>query len=88
MLIKKRKSENMDKYKFEFKPDEAEYFFTPLDEVTYDILDNAVVCACELYYKFMNSDENCFTLFSFLESLASKDKGFTYYVAQDSNGKI
>ena len=88
MLIKKMKSENLDIDKFEFKPDMAEYLFTPLDEVTDNILDNAAVCACELYYEFMNSDENSFTLFSFLESLASKDKGFTYDVAQDSNGKM
>ena len=58
MLMRKIKADGKDLNKFEFKPDVQKELFTPLDEITDDILDSAVVAAREIYYNFLN-DTNC-----------------------------
>ena len=88
MLMRKIKAEGKDFNTFEFKPDVQKELFTPLDEITDDILDSAVVASREIYYNFLNDTSCGVSLFQYLKALAKVDIGFTYAVSRDSEGKM
>ena len=66
--MKTIKAEGKDLDRFEFKPD-VQKKFAPLDKITNDILDDAVVPAREIFYDFLNDSKCRFTLFQYIEAL-------------------
>ena len=72
----------------EFKPTDRQELFTPLDNVTSDIFDDAVECAKEVYLSYMNDNKNSFLLFQYLDKLASIDLGYTYNISTDYKGNM
>ena len=88
MLMKQLRSKKQMLNHIEFKPSDKEELFKPLDQVTDDLFDDAVECAKEVYLCYMNDDKNNFNLFAYLDKLASVDRGFTYNIATDNDGKM
>ena len=88
MLMKQLRSKKQMLNHIEFKPGDREELFKPLDQVTDDLFDDAVECAKEVYLCYMNDDKNNFNLFAYLDKLASVDRGFTYNISTDSDGKM
>ena len=72
---------------FEFSPDIESDLFNPLDQATNDI-------ACveegekDVYLSYINEEKGSFTLFSYLEELASRDPGFKYNISSNTNGEL
>ena len=44
---------------FDFKPDVEKQLFTPLDEISDGFLDDATKSAREVFYDFLNNNDQC-----------------------------
>ena len=73
---------------FDFKPDVRKQPFTPLDDISDDLLDDATKSAREVFYNFLNDDQCSFKLISYLESLSKIDCGFTYNISLDEKNNM
>ena len=88
LLMKQLKSDGQELATFNFKPDNTKLLFKPLDEINNDIINNCVTSTKEIYYDFLNDDKCSFSLFTYLDSLAEVDAGFTYNIAQNDAGQM
>ena len=88
MLMKKLQSNGDLLHHMEFNAQDKDELFKPLDEVTDDLFDDAVECAKEVYFSYLNDDKSHFKLFAYLDRLSSIDRGFTYNISTDSEGNM
>lgn len=59
-----------------------------LDNITTDIMDEAIVSIEDIFIENLNDDTCNMCLFAMLDTLRSKSSGFTYSLCHDINGKL
>ena len=81
----KKSGNTLDNY--DFQGHNVTKLTKSLDNITSDIIDEAVASVKEVYQQYLNDDSCSTKLFGMLEKLGKKDSGFTYNIAFDSNNK-
>ena len=70
------------------RPSSISDLMKPLDEMTDDILDEAIHCVDDIYCSFMNEKSTDISLFRILESIGKISPGFTYAFSRDEDDRL
>ena len=73
---------------FSLSPQQRANLTSSLDNNTSDIMDEALQSIKEIFVENLANDTCNMRLFAMLETLGSKDSGFTYALCHDSDGTL